>query len=140
MPYDMTREQINLSDAYFTAERVHLKQLDLRKRPYLFHVLEVAAACTQHGIKTVTVALLHDVLEQEPGFDLEDFEPDIRNAVDAITRNEGESYSDYINRCAENELARLVKIEDLKLNLATCPRESLKERYQRALYLLETRP
>lgn len=126
----------HVSDAYFLAERQHAEQVDKRGRWYLFHVLEVAAACTKHGPDAVAVALLHDFWEDGGQGDLSDFPEHIRSALDAITRMEGEDYQSYILRVHRNELARVVKLEDLRCNLVECPRDSLKARYEDAIETL----
>ena len=137
MSTDLNRISGMLSDAWFLAERQHRNQRDLRGRPYMLHPLEVAADVTRHGWRVVVVALLHDFYEDGGTGDLEDFTPEIGAAVDAITRLEGEQYMDYITRVSRNQLATLVKIADLRRNLATCPRASLRERYEAALRRLE---
>ncbi len=127
------RIDTHLSDAWFVAERAHRGQRDLRGRPYMLHPLEVAADVTPYGWQAVVVALLHDFYEDGGRGDLADFPPEVVAAVDAITRLEGETYADYIERVARNDLAAVVKVADLRRNLATCPRASLRERYETAL-------
>lgn len=64
------------------------------------------------------------------------------DSVVAITRQKGEVYMEYIKRLAKDPLARRVKVIDLKQNLywsATPPPGDLKQRYKRALHLLETK-
>lgn len=128
-----SRQEGMLSDAYFLGERVSWGKTDLRGRPAVMHMVEVAAAVTQYGIHAMIVAFLHDFYENGGVGELVDFPPFIREAVDAVNRHDTESYRDYIARVAENELARKVKLADLRLNLATCPRASLRERYELAI-------
>jgi hypothetical protein len=44
--------------------------------------------------------------------------PEVVEAVDAITHRAGESYDEYIERVATNEISRRVKLADLRENLA----------------------
>lgn len=119
------------------ATRAHAGQADKRGRPYLQHVTEVADAVRPHGAKAVAVALLHDVLEDTTHTDLTPYPPEVRDAVEVITRQEEETYADYIERVAKHPLARAVKLADLHLNHATAPEERLRERYARAITRLE---
>jgi len=93
----------------------------------------------------MVVALLHDFVEdggQENALEyLRDAEfPDhIIEAVDAISRREGEVYADYILRVRENNLATWVKLADLGDNLdgrGSPPKPSLQKRYERARKVL----
>ena len=67
------------------------------------------------------VAVLHDVVE-DSGISLDDIEREfgepIRDAVDAMSRREGESYPDYWWRITENPIAVRVKLADARDNLA----------------------
>lgn len=67
------------------------------------------------------VALLHDVIEDSviTADDLvhEGFENAIVSRVVRMTRNEGESYMDYIKRIGEDNICRIVKMCDLKDNM-----------------------
>jgi (p)ppGpp synthase/HD superfamily hydrolase len=107
------------------------------------HALEVASPFLRDGFwHHALTALLHDVLEDT---DLtEEFlrtrwvPADIANAVVALTRREDETYDDYVLRAARHPIARNVKLEDLKANLARLDdaHESLRPRYERGLALL----
>ena len=66
------------------------------------------------------VAYLHDVVEdtnitladlKEVGFD-----NDVIEAIDAITKRDGENYDDYIYRVSHNKIAKQVKIADMTHN------------------------
>ena len=68
----------------------------------------------------VAVAWLHDSVEDtETTFDdlIYYFGSSVAQAVDAITKRKGESYSEYLNRVKANPIARLVKIADLSHNM-----------------------
>lgn len=88
------------------------------------HCRRVAWKCIDlWGGDEVIVGLLHDVLEDCDCMEVtlpklsEKFSPKICDAVFALTRCEGESYSDYIRRVSLNPLARRVKLVDLMDNM-----------------------
>ena len=109
-----------LDRALRLAVQVHTGHVDRGGKPYLLHVLQVVAAC-RDDLDAATVAALHDVVEdssltckhlREQGFPAE-----VVEAVDALTRREGEAYEDAIERASSLPLARRVKIADLESNL-----------------------
>jgi (p)ppGpp synthase/HD superfamily hydrolase len=67
-------------------------------------------------------AVLHDVVEDTDREirDLVDrgFPKDVVTAIGCLTRRSNELYDDYIERLSVNDVARRVKIIDLRLNLA----------------------
>jgi (p)ppGpp synthase/HD superfamily hydrolase len=115
-------EAVNLAEATGIAKTAHLRQMDKGGNPYFNHVRRVSEACFIYGEETQIVAILHDVVEDTEItlIDLERMGLDIRlvNAVDAITRRDGELYFDYIARVDANQIARWVKIKDLEDNLS----------------------
>ena len=133
----------------------HQNQVDKGGHPYIGHPARVATRVSVPTINDDTiVALLHDVVEDTPVTlgDLREIFPDhIVDAIDAITRrkNESETFFDYVNRCAENPMARRVKIMDLvdnsDLSRVAHDPEMVKEisgmvksRYGKALEILGT--
>jgi (p)ppGpp synthase/HD superfamily hydrolase len=67
-------------------------------------------------------AVLHDAIE-DTDLELADlteagYSAEIVAAVDSLTHRAMESYEDYIDRVAANEIARPVKVADLRENLA----------------------
>ena len=62
------------------------------------------------------VAVLHDVVEDtDCTFDrlrTEGFAESVLEALDAVTRREGESYEDFVQRAAKNPIGRNVKRAD----------------------------
>ena len=125
------------------AERVHQGQ----KRKYsgedfINHPRRVADAVGSPVEKAV--AWLHDALEDAPDPEmvrqaLKQFPPEVQAAVQALTREdeEKESYEQFIERVAENQLATVVKLADLRDNLRDLELRELKERYLKALDKLE---
>ena len=68
----------------------------------------------------VAAAWLHDVVEDTP-VSLDAlagvFPTGVVDAVDGVTRREGESYSDFVARAAAGARSRLVKLADVERNL-----------------------
>ena len=105
--------------------------------PYVFHLVRVAS---QVPLECMVTALFHDLLEDTtwplPGWML----PVEREAIALLTRRSG-TYREYISVIASatgitGEIARAVKIADLRDNLANSPPNSLRERYEEALAIL----
>ncbi|MBR4803804.1 MAG: hypothetical protein IK032_04120 [Bacteroidales bacterium] len=101
------------------ARKAHAGQTDKAGEDYISHPLRVSARCTSPKAKIV--ALLHDTVEdtyvtpeylKEQGFDNE-----VVEGVLSVTRNEGESYAQFVERAAENPIGKEVKIADLEDNM-----------------------
>lgn len=97
----------------------HLGQRDKMGCAYFQHPMRVAMRCTTDEQKMV--ALLHDVIEDcnVTATDLlvEGFPREVVNGILAVTKQDGESYADFIARAKQNELGRIVKLHDLEDNL-----------------------
>jgi (p)ppGpp synthase/HD superfamily hydrolase len=123
------------------------EQQDKAGLPYVFHPFHVAEQMEEEV--TVTVALLHDLIEDtevtfqnlsEMGFSQE-----VIGALEALTKGKKEDYCSYIKRLSENSIARKVKIKDLEHNmdltrLSTVTEKDLKrvEKYKKSYqYLIE---
>lgn len=139
----------NLERAIEIAAAAHTGQTDKAGAPYISHPLRVALGFIRAGDEErAIVAVLHDVIEDSAttAADLrrEGFSDAIVKAVEALTRPEDEPYPDFILRAAANDLARPVKVADLKDNLnrtrlAKLPadkREKLLAKYEGALEML----
>jgi (p)ppGpp synthase/HD superfamily hydrolase len=65
--------------------------------------------------------VLHDVIEDTDitleRLQNEGFSPAVLAALDCLTKRDGESYDDFINRVLKNELACRVKLADLADNM-----------------------
>ncbi len=100
------------------AQVLHYGQVDKAGRPYIEHVERVTAAV---GLDAAPAACLHDLVEDThvtlDGLAAGGFCTATLAAVDALTRRDGESYRDYIDRLATNAIARAVKLADLRDNL-----------------------
>ena len=100
------------------AKAAHQGQKDKAGQAYILHPMHVAEQMETDAEKAV--AYLHDVVE-DTGVTLEDlrsmgFSDEIVDAVEAITRQDGESYDQYLQRVACNAIARRVKLADLRHN------------------------
>lgn len=120
----LTIEGLGKRLAYF----FHRMQVDKAGHPYTDHVARVAESASQ-GINApdivkdaaYLVGYLHDIVE-DTGCSIDTiyniFGRTIGDAVNAITRREGEIYKDYVRRCAKNRLAAYVKWYDVLDNLS----------------------
>lgn len=110
----------NLSRAIKIATEAHDGQLDKGGAPYILHPLRVMLAV--QGDRERIAAVLHDVAEDCPEWPLwrlqaEPFSGAVCDALDALTRRAGEDYRAFIDRCAADPIARVVKLADLKDNM-----------------------
>ena len=140
---------LTVEQAYAIAEEAHRGQLDKVGDPYIWHVERVADTVPDEAR---LVATLHDVVEDTDesiaslrarGLGLLEAE-----AVDLLTRRDGEQYPAFIERIAtapgeSGRLARIVKEADVHDNLGRMTgalrreRPDLEERYRDALERLE---
>lgn len=109
-------------------------KVDLNGAPYHDHPLRVSSIIAQQGPKfvgagipfdrvtdAIAVGLTHDLIEDFGGkyvLVLKDhLTPDAFEALQAISRRDGESYKNYLSRVGESPLATIVKMADLMDNL-----------------------
>ena len=108
-----------LEKAVSIAVEAHHGQKDKTGAPYIFHPLRVMARV--HSDAEKIVAVLHDVVEDTDWtFDRlrkEGFSAEVIQAIDCVTKREGEPYEDFVKRSAANPLARRVKMGDLEDNM-----------------------
>lgn len=109
-----------LGRAIAIAAEAHASQTDKAGRPYILHPLRVMMAVPDEAKE---VAVLHDVLEDCPGWTLGRLEDEgfgliMLNALAALTRGSAEEYDAYIERVGRNPIARIVKLADLADNLS----------------------
>ena len=117
-----SRDILNLNHSLawaisFAAE-VHYDQVDKGGQPYILHPIRVMMAV--ETIEEKIVAILHDVVEDgmvSKSILVEYAGVVIARAVMALSRKDGESYREFILRVKQNNLARQVKIADLKDNM-----------------------
>lgn len=105
--------------ALLIAIRAHEGQKDKSEREYVMHPIRVAERCKDSRAKIV--ALLHDTIEDTnitaDYLRSEGFPEEIIGAVLSVTKQEGESYEDFVCRAAENPIGKEVKIADLEDNM-----------------------
>ena len=108
----MTKKALKLS---FEA---HQNQVDKSGMPYVFHPFHLAEQMEDEN--TTIVALLHDVVEDtDIGFDelyKIGFSQTVIEALKLLTHDNNEPYEDYINMIKKNEIAKAVKLADLRHN------------------------
>ena len=104
--------------AYEIAKRAHLGQVDKAGKDYIKHPEKVASFVKTDEEKAV--AYLHDVIEDISLtlLDLEmfGFSKNIIEVVDILTKKKGQDYQSYLNLVKTNELARVLKLADLRHN------------------------
>lgn len=99
----------------------HIGDHDKCGYPYFAHPLTVAMNFDDEA--AVCVALLHDVVEDHPNqysfafFEKEGFPEEIVTALKILTKPKEADYLEYIKSVKTNELARRVKLADLKHNM-----------------------
>ncbi|MDF9411637.1 HD domain-containing protein [Brevibacillus laterosporus] len=133
-------------EAVLLATKAHANQQDKGGQPYILHPLRVMMYMPSDEARAV--AVLHDVLE-DTDVTVDDlrvagFPKEVVEAVMILTKNPKEEYDSYITRVKQNQLARAVKIADIKDNLdltriAEPTEDDLAriEKYKRALKELE---
>ena len=117
--YDQEQYLPLLLRAIDLASTHHLSQRDKGGERYFGHPVRVAENCDTDEQRIV--ALMHDLLEDTPVTAqqlLDDgFPTHIVEAVQALTRQPGETYEQFIDRLSPNAIARRVKIADLLDNM-----------------------
>ena len=109
----------DLNKAIQIACEAHQGQTDKAGKPYILHPLRLLLKFS--NIDEQITAVLHDVIE-DSDFTLDDlknseFSDSILIAVDCLTKKTNVDYSLYLEQVSRNELARKIKIEDLRDNL-----------------------
>ncbi len=118
-------------------------------KPYLYHLSQVENNVIRvlgvDAFKERIVAMLHDVIEDTDvaWFELVGmFGKEITDAVQAMSKIDGEDYYDYIARCRANPIALLVKKCDTMANLTQSFTEQRHKgiiKYTTQLQLLEAK-
>lgn len=113
----------SLENAIAIAATVHKGQTDKAGAPYILHPLRLMMKMADRSAQIA--AILHDVVEDGPAEDKWTFErlreagfdDDVVEAVNCVTKRDGEDYEEFIRRAATNPVARRVKIADLEDNM-----------------------
>jgi len=109
----------SLGAAIALAVDAHGGVLDKSGQPYILHPLRVIFRC-QGEVERI-VAVLHDVVE-DTGRTFDDirklgFSEEVIAALDCVTKRDGETYEQFVERAAANPIARKVKLADLEDNM-----------------------
>jgi (p)ppGpp synthase/HD superfamily hydrolase len=135
----------DLERAIEIAATAHRGQQGKGGEPLVLHPLRMMLRCADDALRQV--AVLHDVVERSEwtldDLRAEGFAANVVEAVEALTKREGEAYLDYVRRAARLPLAARVKVLDLEDHvarlqaLADAPdREQKLARYAQALEVL----
>lgn len=109
----------DLAHSMVFAEECHRGQVDRNGAKYILHPMQVMSRMETETEKIV--AVLHDIVEDTP-VTLQDlrqkgYAEEIVEAIDCLTRRDGETYEEFIERCKQNPIAQKVKIADLEDNM-----------------------
>jgi (p)ppGpp synthase/HD superfamily hydrolase len=136
-----------LERAIAIAAEAHAGQVDKAGAPYVLHPLRMMLRLMTNDERIV--AVLHDVCEDCPGWTFdrlreEGFAEHLIEALQSVTKREGEDYESFVRRAAGNRIGRRVKLADLcdncDLSRIAKPTErdyARIERYRRAIGLIE---
>lgn len=135
-----------LERAIAIAAQAHAGQTDKAGAPYILHPLRVMLMLDTTEAQIVGV--LHDVIEDTPitydDLRAEGFSEAILAALECVTKRDGEEYTTFVGRAAQNPIARQVKLADLQDNsdLSRIPSPTAKdyarlEKYRQAIALLK---
>lgn len=107
-----------IEKAIIIAANAHAGQVDKAGQPYIYHPLRVMMSLDTPEEKMA--AVLHDVIEDSE-LTLEDlrvsgFSEQVIQAVESVTKREGENYEDFVERASHNAIGKKVKLADLKDN------------------------
>ena len=118
---------------------MHADQVDRTGHDYILHAERVGQAVAHLGEAYEAAGYLHDVVE-DTDTSLDDlrhlgFTEEVVEAVDALTKREGETHAERVLRAGRNTVAREVKIADMRDNLRPgCG--TLEKRYRKGLAAL----
>lgn len=133
-----SRQVNNIETAIRIALDAHQGQVDKGGEAYILHPLRLMGQAGTNEERIV--ALLHDVVE-DSSYTLDDlkkqhFSDSVIDALECLTKKEGEEYDDFIDRISGNRLAARVKILDMRdnSNLSRLKSISPKDRERAAKY------
>ena len=113
----------SLDKAIELAVQKHTGVRDRGGQPYILHPIFVMMKMKELGATEdeMCAAVLHDVVE-DTSITLDDirnlgFSESVVNAIDSVTKRDGELKEEYIHRVTINPTSRKIKICDLKHNM-----------------------
>lgn len=129
------------------AYNAHMNQFDKAGVPYIYHPIHLAEQMQTE--EECIVALLHDVVE-DTDITMEELEKEfsekVIEALKLLTHDKNIEYMDYINKIKNNDIAKKVKIADLKHNSDETRLDKItikdvirRKKYKEALKSLENR-
>ena len=135
----------SLEKAISIAAQAHEGQSDKAGAPYILHPLRVMMKMTTEAERIT--AVLHDIIEDTDWtmerLRREGFHAEILDALDCLTKQDGEEYGKFIERVKLNPLAVKVKMADLEDNLDVARLKNVTEadtkrleKYKQALLML----
>jgi (p)ppGpp synthase/HD superfamily hydrolase len=139
-----------LERAIAIAAEAHAGQVDKAGAPYVLHPLRMMLRVSSTDERIV--AVLHDVCEDCQGWTFdrlraEGFSEHIIQALQSVTKRDGEDYEAFARRAATNPIGRRVKLADLHdnsdLSRIAMPSERdfrRIEKYRRAIDLINRLP
>jgi len=128
-----------LGIAISTASKIHEKQQDRGGKAYILHPIRIMMRLRTEDEELMSIAILHDAVEDSGGeLTLNclrelGFSERVVTGVEALTKRDGESYDDFIRRCAMNPDAKRVKREDIRDNSDVTRLKGLREKDFRRL-------
>ncbi len=147
-PSQVTMEgELSINDAIIFASAAHEGQLDKAGEPYILHPLRVMLKLTTDEERIA--AVLHDAVEDCEWVTLDflrakGFSESVIEAIDSVTKRDGEDYDSFVQRAAANPIGRRVKLADLEdncdLSRIRNPTErdyKRTEKYQRAIEIIK---
>jgi (p)ppGpp synthase/HD superfamily hydrolase len=144
---ELCGDMSTLENAIIIAAAGHAGVLDKAGAPYILHSLRVMLAMTEATDRIV--AVLHDVIEDCDGWTLdrirsEGFSDEVVEALDSVTKRDGEEYLSFVGRAAANPIGGKVKLADLRdnSNLARISNPTQRdfdriEKYRNAIEMIE---
>ena len=128
------------------ALRAYAGKTDKAGREYILHPLRMMAKMKTE--MEMSAALLHDVIEDSEitaeQLLAEGIPAEVVEAVQHLTKNENESYEEFVARAKKNRLAARVKIADIEDNMDVLRLSSLSDhdlarikKYHAAWHLLQ---
>ncbi len=119
-----------LEKALIIAAEAHSGQTRKNGSPYILHPLAIMARV--ESVEAKMVAVLHDVVEDtevsQEDLAGEGFSEEVLEAVFLMTHTPELSYEDYIERLKGNDLAREVKLADMRNNINLLEIPELKDK------------
>jgi len=108
-----------LQRAIEIAVEAHKGQTDKAGMPYILHPLRLMFQMKTDNEKIA--AVLHDVVEDSDwaldDLKKEKFNNEVIEAVNLLTRDDNDSYDEFVQKAASNPISKAVKIADITDNL-----------------------